>query len=259
MQKGFVLIRPGYCLALIFILLFFVSGCESMRDTWDSTQEFYKNYINVDPEIDLEVEDLDPAEYKLARIFTPIDTRIEQVSRRLDATDSFPGEKWFDELFAQNPWISGVMVTDLQGEILHKQPETAMKPLTVEPLLEEPDELWDRRVRAMVQDTELGPEIYMATPFFTEAELSGIVAVHFDIRNLVEFSPNPDELIILSPGLMLWPGNYDDGVLMQEPWDEILADDVTGEIESGGKEFVWVSRFVGDKKIVYAVEKPAED
>jgi hypothetical protein len=230
-----------------------------MRDSWERTQEFYKEYINVDPEVDLEPADVDPDKYKLARLFAPLDKRIEKVSRKLDATDSYPGDKWFDELFAQNSWISGVMVADVNGEILYKEPDTAMKPVTVQPFLEDTEALWDRRVRAMFQDTELGPEIYMATPFFNEADLQGVVAVHFDIRNLTGYSPDADELIVFTPDMILWPGRFDDaGSLLEKPWADILTDDVSGEIEAGGRDFVWVSRFIADKKIIYAVEKTAE-
>jgi len=249
-----------FCLVLFVVTLFALSGCETMRESWDDTQEFYKRYINVDPEITLDPGDVDPGRYRLAQLFAPLDVRIEEAARELGSLDYFPDERWIDEFFAEFSWVSGIIVTDLQGKVLLQQPETAMKPLSVDPLVEEPEALKDRRLRGLFQDTDLGPEVYMATPFFTESELMGLVAVHFDIRNLVDFSSEPEQLAIFTPDFVLWSGDAVSAVpLMDNPWSDILANDVNGEIEADGREFVWVSRFIGDKQIVYAVEKPAEE
>lgn len=252
--------RPWFRLALVIALCMSFTACETMRDSWDRTQEFYKRYINVDPEVSLKKEESEPGRYKLAQAFTPLDTRIEEITRKLDATDSFPSDEWFDKLFVENSWISGVIVADTSGEILYRRPETAMKPVTVEPFLQDLEGLSDRRVRAMFQESALGPEIYLATPFFSGADLQGVIAVHFDIRNLTGFSPAPGELAVFTPGLMLWPGGFENpDLFLEQPWADILSDDVSGDMEDGEKEYLWVARFIGDKKMLYAVEKPAEE
>lgn len=259
-NKGCVLNKSWIGIVLAMVLGLTLVGCETMRESWEDTQEFYKKYVNVDPEVTLDPGDVDPGRYKLAKLFAPLDLRIEEASRELGGLDYFPDDKWIDAYFAEFSWVSGVIVTGLDGQVLLQQPETAMKPISAEPFLEDPEALKDRRLRAEFQDTELGPEVYLASSFFKDSELQGVVAIHFDIRNLTDFSPNPEELVVFTPELLLWAGDAVDAApLLDNPWSEILANDVAGEIEAGGKEFVWVSRFIGDKKVLYAVGKPAEE
>jgi hypothetical protein len=230
-----------------------------MSNAWDSSQEVYKEYVNVDPEVDLESDVEDPAERKLATLVTPIDSRIEELSRLLDVTDYYPGEEWFEDLFAEHSWVSGALVVDLDGEVMIRRPEVSMKPVLTEPLIKDEDLLRDRRIKGYIQDSPLGPEIYMASPFFSDGELRGVVAVHFDIRNLTGFASSPEELVVFAPESMLWPGGYEDlEFLTERPWEEILEDDVSGEIDHEGKRYLWASRYLGDMSIVYAVGSEEE-
>jgi hypothetical protein len=60
-------------------------------------------------------------------------------------------------------------------------------------------------------------------------------------------------------GNVLWSGKLKDldGFLEQRPWEELLADGVSGRFNAKGKELLWLSRRAGDNWLVYVIA--AED
>lgn len=246
------------CLALSLLLL---SGCDTMRRTWKDTQELYRTYVNVDPTVDLKAEGHEAWEAALAPLIAPVDMQIGRLVRVVDARDSFPDEAWSGSLLKSFPWLNGVAAADMSGKVLLAKPEVTLKPLDMAPLVDLGDAWKDRRLRAFVQDTPLGPELYVGTPFFRDNTLQGILAVHFDMRSVVQLSPDPQKFMVVSPQAVLWAGGY--GSLAEsvraEPWEERLKSDVQGEIKVAGRELVWVTRYVGDSQIVYLTDLPKDD
>ncbi|MDY7001752.1 MAG: hypothetical protein SVS15_08225 [Thermodesulfobacteriota bacterium] len=223
---------------------------------WDKTHKVYKKYVNTDPQVDLEGVDFDEQEEKMASLFSPVDTPVNSLVKYLGAKDVFPGDRWFEELFQRYPWISGTVVSKMSGEILQRQPETGLKPLHLAPLLKNSELLRERRMVTFFDDTPLGPEVYLGTGFFHENDLLGALVVYFDIRNLLRFSPNPDDILVFTPQLVLWAGKYENVApsLLEEPWEEILKHEVDGELETDRGTFFWLARYLGDKQILYATE-----
>ena len=223
---------------------------------WDKTHKVYKKYVNTDPQVDLEKVDFDEREERMASLFSPVDTPLNSLTKYLGAKDSFPGDRWLEGLFQNYYWISGAVVSRMSGEILHRQPETGLKPLNLGPLLENSESLQGRRVAVFFDETPLGPEVYLGTGFFHENDLLGAIVVHFDVRNLIRFSSDPDSILVFTPSLVLWAGKYENVApsLLDEPWEDILKQEVDGEIETGGRTFFWMTRYLGDKRIIYATE-----
>lgn len=252
-------------ICLLALCGFGLTGCESAGKAWDSTwsstKDVYKEYINPDPEVDLGMKDWTNTEEKVAALFTPVDRPIQELALFLNRQDRFPGEAWEEDLFKRFPWISGMEVVGLDGDVFLKRPESSMKPLVFEPVLEQGEELRDRRLRSHVDMNPLGPEVYLATGMFKGNDIAGAIFVHFDLRSVLDFCPNPGELVILNPEHVVWSG-ADKQVAEQlhaEPWAEILADEVEGEIEAGERSFVWMTRYLGDRQLVYLTEKAEED
>lgn len=246
------------CLVSALVAL---SGCDTMRRTWKDTQELYRTYVNVDPSVDLKAEDHDHWEAVLAPLMTPVDMQLGELLRVVDAQDSFPTDDWANSLLKRFPWLNGVAASDMYGAVLLSRPEVTLKPVDMTPLIALGDAWRDRRLRAAVQDSPLGPEIYVASPYFRDNILQGLVAAHFDLRSLAQLSPDPQKLMVVSAEAVLWAGGY--GSLAEqvraEPWAEILKSEVRGEIEVSGHTLVWVSRYLGETQIIYLADLPPED
>ncbi|MBG0776471.1 MAG: hypothetical protein H0S85_08550 [Desulfovibrionaceae bacterium] len=262
--------------AALVALLLACAGCETAQQTWQETKVLYKEYVDTNPMIDLESEvDASDADRKLARLITPVDVRVESLARYLDAQDAYPADEWVQRLFASYPWLSGLVVTDTEGHILLKKTLVPLKPLDVAPFLairpappedgdktaegEQPPVWMDRAMRARYEITPLGPEIYVAQPFFKENKWAGLIVVHFDLGPLLKFCPDPEELLILTTGDVIWPGKYDrKSITMADaPLDEIVRGGVTGEWEDDQDvEYRWLARYLGDMRLIYAVRLP---
>ncbi|CAM2057813.1 conserved hypothetical protein [Desulfovibrionales bacterium] len=113
----------------------------------------------------------------------------------------------------------------------------------------------DHTMRAMGDSSAIGSEIYLAQPFFKESKWLGLIVVHFDPRNLMEFCPEPDELIMLSSDQILWTAKYqhEADVFIHQSLKGLLKKQVTGSWSHGGRNFYWLSRQLGGYHLVYAV------
>lgn len=245
---------PTFLLFLAVSVL--VGGCETVREGWDETQEFYKSYVNVDPEVDLELDDYYGKEQKLAYLFMPVDMRLQSLLDYVGAKDTYPEDTWFMDLKRRYPWVSGALVVRMDGELLQQVPQTPLKPLEYSELLAKGEEFKDRQLRSHVDETPLGPEVYLATPFFFENELAGLIIVHFDFRSIAEFSPVPEDLIVFTPETPLWSGEYEAALpgILEKDWADMLEDDSYGEVRVDGGRYYWLSRFIGESRLVYAVD-----
>ncbi|MCK9239246.1 hypothetical protein [Desulfocurvus sp.] len=242
-----------------------LAGCETMDKTWtatkQTTQGYYKEYLNTDPTIDYEARDWTSSEGKLADLFAPVDKPLYRLSIALNRQDAFPEDAWVEALLAANPWLSGLAVATLGGEVVLQRPETALKPLNLAPALAYGQALADRRLRAYVDMTPLGPEIYLATGMFRGNELVGAITAHFDIRNVIEASPEPGALVVATPEDLIWAGSDDAAAraVSAQPWAEILAERSFGRFVAEGREYIWLCRFLGDHKIIYATASVEDD
>lgn len=250
----------GLFLALILIL--FLAGCSTVHETVRDTRQLYDEYVVPKPEVDLDNDGLDREQLRLARLFKPVDEHINNLRKYLDGTDKMPTEEWFKRLFTQYGWISGVMVVDVEGIVRFKYPEESLKQHDLAPFMEWGEEWKDHHLRAFAVETPLGPEVYLANPFFEDSEWKGLVVVHFDPRKLLRFCPDPEGLIMVSPGVVVWPGKYeqDAQALASLAWEEMLDDVEFGDFEGSSGEFYWIARHLGYYHLIYAaLAEPLEN
>jgi len=237
-----------------------LTGCAKAKKTY----RWAMGGINPNPEVTLEAREFSRAsEEFLAKQFMKMDEQIQELARIVESQDAYPEPTWFQVLFTRFPWISGVMVVESTGEIIDRQPDYSLKPLDFAPLLEVGEAWNDGRMRGHIQASELGPEIFMANAYTKDRTWIGLTVVHFDFRNLMQFCPAPDKLIVLSPEAVLWAGGDEAAAneLITAPWAEILQSDVEGEIELSDTKtsFTWLSRYIGGRPIVYLVRDVPED
>lgn len=241
--------------AFLLASLVFVAGCQQdMKNAWKSTKKYYAEYVNTPAELEFEEADVEPVEERLAHLFTPVGMQLESLRRDLDSQDSFPADNWVSGILAKYPWLSGIAVVDPDGRELLRQPEMYMKPLDFSSLLERREETGERDLRAYVEDNPMGHEVYVATPFFVDADYKGLVIAHFDMRNLLKVCPNPGHLVVFDGSSIIWAGKFlvETTPLADRDWELLMKKESTGYVENETGEFLWVSKYLGNVSLGFA-------
>ncbi|THB68731.1 MAG: hypothetical protein D6E12_05960 [Desulfovibrio sp.] len=260
-----------------------LSGCNELKRAWKYTTETYVEYLEPVPTVDLDTDSLgNEEERRLSRLLLPVDRPVQEMMQYLDGTDTLPESEWIGTLFERFPWISGVMLVDKFGNAQFRHPSTSLKPVDLDAVLalgvpelaegEEPQMIvgpdgepmerqpWDdHRMRAMVQGSDLGPEVYVAYPFFQHFLFEGLTVVHFDPRRLLDYCPEPDDLIILAQGEVVSAGSHEAAAtgLAAMDWESVTVDQTDGWYSDGATEYYWIARTLGSFHLVYAA--PAEE
>lgn len=238
------------------VLALLISGCDTVRNTWSKTTDLYETYLDPKPEVDLQRRPgLSKREKHLATQFSAIDQQLELLLRTVAPQDTFPPPAWFNEVDARFSWLTAVAAVDTQGGMLAQYPESPLKTVKGEPLVEREWSIMNRGLQGFVQNTPLGPEMIVAGPFFRDGIWRGLLVAHFDPRSLVNLAPNPDDLILFVPGEVLWsgPDMATTQELLDAPWEEILRSRVQGRWSSENTTFAWIARPIGELRLVYAV------
>lgn len=245
-------------LCCLFAVLCMLTACKTwnkttryMKDSWETT----RSYIDPNPTIDTKAyEQTNPNQVKLAKLFTPVDGPLTSLVNFLEDQDAKPDEKWFDMLFVRFPWVNRAFYTDKDGKILKQRPSVPMKRFS-RPL--EFKAVWrDTFLKTVADYPELGPELYIGTPFFEDVHFRGLIVAGFDPRTLIKLSPEPKELMIIHPGGGVWSVNdkLNTKAILALKWKEMLEDSVTGRFTVDGKIYTWLARYIGSDCYVYATE-----
>lgn len=247
-------------LARTFVLaaaLALLGGCGA----WTTTKRYYKEYVNPNPAIDITYQGLSDEEEKvLALTFGPADMRLEALLRDLDSVDVYPENRsWFEKFRARHAFLDGVMAIDLDGRVLKGSPETPLKPFDPAPILALTEEAQKRLTVSSIVQTDLGPEIHLAQPFFKENRVVGFVVASFDPRSMVMDAQGAARLNILGyEGLLRAADDAEpDPALVRAPWRDIVKTRTQGTVTAGGKRYVWLARQLAGQHLIYAVEAPA--
>lgn len=243
--------------ALLVCALLAAAGCDTMKSSWKSTRKLYKEYVNVDPTIDLSAQaESDATVLKLARLFTPVDAQLEVFRRVFSAQESPPSREWSESLLAANPWLSGLVLLSESGTVESKLPAFSLKRVDFSPLMNFESLYKQRKMAGYVDAGDLGAEVLVAQPLYALNEFKGLLVAHFDPAALAKFSPEPDQLMILCSGVALWGGkdSATAAALAKLDWKKILASNVSGEIRHGSSTYLWQARYLAHIQLVYIVE-----
>ncbi len=244
-------------IAVFLLACLLLTACDTAKRTWRDTKGMFDKYVDIDPEIDLKNEGIDDKGLqKLARLFGPVDQKLEVFLREIQSQDTPPEAEWSEGLLSRFQWLTGLAVLDAEGTVLAQYPPVGMRAVDFTPLLEFKDRYKVRQLAASIQTDELGTLIYVAMPYYKNNEFSGLVVGYFDPRSLIDFCPDPGQLYIIYPDGVLWPGS-DQALaeaMLAYAWKSELKADVQGETTVNGVTYAWQARWIGQIEIVYVTE-----
>ncbi len=233
-----------------------IGGCSSFDNPWKSTKAFYGEYINPPASIDYEDKGvLNDAETMLASRMVGIDIQLEQLERYLQNADKPPTGESVGILFHRFPWLSGLAAVDASGEVLAQEPPAPMKALDFPKMLEQKARGNTLRgLRGLVEDSPLGAEVLVGVPIYAGMDMLGMMVAHFDMRSLLTYTSGAEDLVVIAPQGVLWPGRFvmDETPLSGQNWEELTAGSTQGTVSNKHGSFIWIVRFLGTQPIVFA-------
>ena len=246
----------------IFLLVFaasLVTGCSSYQPTknvWKSTKSFWNTYVSPPASVDFEEKgNLSPQALSLTHSMMGIDVELTRLERVMLNADKPPTREWLSSFLTSFPWISGFAGVKYDGTILGQEPANPVKPLDFIPLLYEDKKQNSRALRADVQNSPYGPEVLLASPLYDGVDFLGVVVANFDMRSLMQYSQTPQDVVILSPQALLWPGKYDfaSTPLAGVNWDEVVTKSASGTCSNVNGKFYYNVRYLGNVPLIFAV------
>ena len=245
-------------LSLVLASFAGLAGCgksQTLKDSWKFTTRQYRTYLNTPASLDLEDKGgCELYELALGEAVLSVDGEIQRLIRAMENSDHSPDQSWVMSMMGRFPWLSGVALVDGSGALVSRYPEHYAKDFDAQPLMEPDPKQRMGALRAYVQQSSAGPEIYLANPVFSGAEMRGLIVVFFDPRALVTTSSDPGSFALATPTGIVWPGNFGEGSPVGgQNWEETLKQKSCGLIGSRESEFFWTTRYMGNLPLVYAV------
>ena len=248
--------RIIFCLLLMLALSTGCSSNQTMKNAWKGTKSVWYSYVNVPASIDYDDKGKMPEYATLfSKAMMGIDLQLLALERTMQNADKPPTPEWINAFFTQFPWVDGITGLNGEGGIVG-QAGRAEKTLDFSPLLEHDAKQNLHALRGYVQDSDSGPEVLLAVPLYEGPDFLGIVVAYFEMRSLMRYSDAPESLIITSPGGQLWVGSSA-GTLPNADWGTIIRKNTSGSISDASGTYQWVSRFLGNYPLIFAVQKTA--
>lgn len=244
---------------LIFALALSLGACSSYQPTknvWKTTKGLWNSYVSPAANVDYEEKgDLSPQARALSTAMIGIDRQLGNLERTMQNADRPPTREWLSKFIAAFPWISGFAGVKYDGTILGQEPPESLKELDFNGLLYEDKKQNSRALRADVQPSPLGPEIMLAAPLYDGMDFLGLVVAYFDMRNLMQYAKDPQDIVILCPTALLWPGKYDFAAtpLAGTDWSKVVVESTAGTCSNANGTFFYMVRFLGNLPLVFAI------
>jgi hypothetical protein len=260
-EKNTVLKSYARYFSLLLVAVLWLTGCSSYQPTkniWKSTKGFWNTYVSPPASVDYEEKGaLSPQALAMTNSMMGLDLELSKLERVMMNADKPPTREWVTNLFASFPWLDGFAGVKYDGTVLGQEPATPLKQVDFIPLLYEDKKQSTRALRADVQNTPLGPEVLLAAPLYDGTDFLGVVAAYFDMRTLLQYSQSPENIVILSPQALLWPGKYDFAAtpLAGVNWDEVTAKSSSGTCTNATGVFYYMVRYLGNLPLVFAVQQ----
>ncbi len=241
-----------------FLLLVPALGCSSnqtLRDSWKYTQRQYRTYLNVPAELDYDATgNCTVYELALGDAMLEVDNALLKLIRAMENSDRGPDQAWVMKMMQSFPWLTGVALADNTGAVMARYPEHFMKEFNVTPLLEQDPKQRRNALRAYVQESPMGPEVYLANPVYVGEDFRGLVTVYFDPRALMSLSNDPGNVMLATPFGVIWHGRFTGTATAVDrtDWAALLQQKSCGLVGEKGDQFYWTTRYLGNMPLVYA-------
>ena len=238
---------------------FIFSGCstsQTAKDAWKYTKRQYYSYVNTPATIDMDdVGSSEDYQLALSEHIMEVDRRIELLISKMENSDINPDQRWVMSMVSEFPWLSGVALVDENGQVISTYPPEAMKPFDATPLLEEDPKQSLTSLRSYLQDTPLGPEVYIGKPVYTDGAFRGLVVSHFDPSVLIQDCPvDSSQIAIVCPQGPIWTGSGISASLSSNDWSSELSRRTSGYYN----DVYWTTRYFGNMPVVYGISTSAK-
>ena len=258
------MIRKNIILLLFILISVPLTGCSSFQTTknvWKGTKGLWATYVSPPASVDYEDKgDLSPQALALSNAMIGVDVELGKLERVMQNADRPPTAEWLERLFQTFSWINGFAGIKYDGTILGQEPANSLKDLDFNYLLYEDSKQKSRALRADVQPSPLGPEIMLASPLYDGTDFLGIVVAYFDMRSLMGYSNHAQDIVVLCPTALLWPGKYDfaSTPLAGVDWEKVVRESAAGTCSNANGTFFYMVRYLGNLPLVFAVPEKGE-
>lgn len=254
---------------LLILVSLSLVGCrtpQTVKDAWKGTRSYYYEYMNTPAQLNMDDKgNILDYQTELGAAIGDFDLQLQELEKALENSDRRPDTEWVTAMTTRFPWLSGIALTDEEGIPRAQVPLTFPKSFEIGNLLEVDPKQQLKDLRGFVQMHPLGPEIYIGNPVYVGADFRGVIIMHFDPRVLLARTGDPARVVIAGPDGILWPGMFevDSLPLANVNWAEKVKKEYAGTVSNETGTFYWISRYVGNLPLIYAVrvkgDFPASD
>ncbi len=254
-------IRKGLLLSCLVAALGMGAGCnkwQPTKDVWKGTKSLWHEYVSPPASIDYDDKaELSERGQALVNGMMSTDVELERLERIMLNADKPPTRGWMQDFFARCPWIDGFAGVKADGTVLGQEAAPGREPKTLDfnAILYEDAKQNTRALRCDVQQTPHGPEVLVAAPLYDGVDFLGAVVAYFNMDTLAAHAKTPQEVVILTPQALLWPGRYDfaSTPLAGIDWAEAATKSNAGTVKNANGTFAYQIRYFGNLPIVFGV------
>ncbi|CAK7013670.1 MAG: hypothetical protein DELT_02166 [Desulfovibrio sp.] len=253
--------RSIFLLILVSLTLVGCRAPQTMKDAWKGTRSYYYDYLNTPAKLDMDDKGkiLDH-QAALGAAIADFDLQLQDLEKALQNSDRRPDAEWVTSMTTRFPWLSGIALTDEEGIPRAQVPMGFPKQFEIGNLLEVDPKQQIKDLRGFVQTHHLGAEIYLGNPVYIGEDFRGVIIMHFDPRVLLARTGDPGKVVIAGPTGIIWPGMYDiqSTPLAGIDWGEKVKKEYAGTVSNEHGTFYWISRYIGNLPLVYAIRVQGE-
>jgi hypothetical protein len=258
---GVIVHRSIFLLILVSVSLVGCRTPQTVKDAWKGTRSYYYEYLNTPAKLNMDDRgNILDYQADLGNAIGDFDLQVQELEKALQNSDRRPDAEWVTSMTTRFSWLSGIALTDEEGIPRAKVPPMFAKEFEIGNLLEVDPKQQMKDLRGFVQMHPLGPEIYIGNPVYTGADFRGVIVMHFDPRVLLSRTGDPGKVVIAGPEGIIWPGVYDAESLPLSGinWAEKVKNEYAGTVKNELGTFYWISRYVGNLPLIYAVHVQGE-